>query len=514
MTEQERREGRYPSRPARPGRFRVMRIVTPARADPLLRRSTEAIGGPAGRHTAPGIVSPGFFTVERVLVILTVVAAVLSVAVKQYCRVNGWHTPEHFYAACYSDWGELFHQRGLDTGVIPFVTPGERFEYPVLLGVLAGLTALLVPGDGASVARSTAYFDINAVLVAATWIVAVVATSRMSHRRPWDAAMLAVAPAVVLSATINWDFWAVMLAALAMLAFARDRPVLAGVLLGLGTAVKLYPLLLLGAIVVLAVRTGRWRPFVLAAGATAVSWLAVDLPLMIVDYPGWRYFLDFTRDRPAGFSSFWYVQEVMADRIHLAPLPVWTINTLSTGLFVLCCVGIALLGLTSRRRPRMAQLAFLIVAAFVLTNKVYSPQYVLWLVPLLALARPRWRSFVVWQVIEVIHWAATWLYLGQLTSGGDPQHNIDKLYYSVAVLAHMAAIVYLMAAVVREIHRPDLDVVRQQGIDDPQGGLFSRAADVLPWLSSPPRLGSATRPTTARATTTATTDTGDPQPRL
>ncbi|OMH34197.1 glycosyltransferase family 87 protein [Tersicoccus sp. Bi-70] len=494
-----------------------MRIVSPTRADPVLRRLSEGVGGVLGRHSAPGLVAPGFFTVERVLVLLTVLAAVLSVVVKQYCRVNGWHTPDHFYAACYSDWGELFHQRGLDTGVLPFITPGQRFEYPVLLGALAGLTALVVPGSGASVARSTAYFDINAVLVAATWIVAVVATARMSHRRPWDAAMLAVAPAVIISATINWDFWAVMLAALAMLAFARERPVLAGVLIGLGTAVKLYPLLLLGPILVLAIRTGRWRPLALAALGTAVSWLAVNLPLMLIDYPGWRYFLDFTRDRPAGFSSFWYVQEVMADRFHLAALPIDTVNTLSTGLFVLCCLAVALLGLTSPRRPRIAQLAFLVVAAFVLTNKVYSPQYVLWLVPLLALARPRWRSFLGWQVIEVQHWAATWLYLGQLTSGGNAQHNIDKLYYSLAVIAHMVALLYLMAAVVREMLRPDLDVVRQQGIDDPQGGPFSRAVDVLPWITVRRRQAtSATRSagTVEAGTTRIPTDTGDPQPRL
>nr|WP_229659719.1 glycosyltransferase 87 family protein [Tersicoccus solisilvae] len=482
-----------------------MRIVAPTRSDPVLRRLTEVVGGPLGRHSEPGVVAPGFFTVERVLIVLTVVAAVLSVVVKQYCRVNGWHTPEHFYAACYSDWGELFHQRGLDVGVIPFITPGERFEYPVLLGALAGLTALLVPGSGASVARSTAYFDINAVLTAATWIVTVVATVRMSHRRPWDAAMVAVAPAVILSATINWDFWAVMLAALAMLAFARDRPVLAGVLIGLGTAVKLYPVLLLGAILVLAIRSGRWRPFLLSAATAAGSWLVVNLPLMLTDYTGWRYFLDFTRERPAGYSSFWYVQVAMADRLHMPPAPVPVINTLSTGLFVLCCVGIAVLALTARRRPRMGQLVFLIVAAFVLTNKVYSPQYVLWLVPLLALARPRWRSFLVWQVIEVLHWAATWLYLGQLTSGGNPQHNIDILYYSAAVLAHMGALIYLMAAVVREIRRPELDVVRRQGIDDPQGGPFVRAGDVLPWLAPGPG---------PRPDRVAPADTGDPQPRL
>ncbi|OKJ25939.1 hypothetical protein AMK24_31495, partial [Streptomyces sp. CB02366] len=49
-------------------------------------------------------------------------------------------------------------------------------------------------------------------------------------------------------------------------------------------------------------------------------------------------------------------------------------------LMVVFCAGIAGLALSAARRPRFAQLAFLVVAAFVLTNKVYSPQYVRWLI--------------------------------------------------------------------------------------------------------------------------------------
>ena len=118
---------------------------------------------------------------------------------------------------------------------------------------------------------------------------------------------------------------------------------------------------------------------------------------------------------------------------------------------MLACVLIAVLALTAPRRPRLAQLAFLIVAAFILTNKVYSPQFVLWLIPLLALARPRWRDFLVWQGIEGLHWAAIWMYLGQVTSGGVSQHNIDMPYYVLAVAAHMLATAYLMVRVAWDI---------------------------------------------------------------
>ncbi len=469
------------------------RLVVPSRNDLLLRNFTELIGGPLGRRTAPGIVSPGFFTVERVLVLLTVVAALAGILVKGYCRSNGWASPGQFYATCYSDFPELFRNRGLGDGALPFVTAGSFFEYPVLMGLIAGATALLVPGEGVGSARVLAYFDVNATLIAAVWIVTVLATARTARRRSWDAAMVALAPGIVLAGFINWDMWAVALLALGMYFFSRNKLLLAGVFIGLGTATKLYPLLILGAVFLLALRTGKIRALLVTAGAAAATWLAVNIPAAVTDPAGWKYFYQFTQSRPAGYSSPWFAYNLVAGRLGWKPLEAETINGLAMDLFLLACVLIAVLALAAPRRPRLAQLVFLIVAAFILTNKVYSPQFVLWLVPLLALARPRWRDFLIWQAIEGLHWAAIWMYLGQVTSGGPTQHNIDMPYYVLAVLAHMLATGYLMARVVWDILDPSYDVIRRGGTDDPHGGPFDRAADwlrldirrpaesVLPW---------------------------------
>ncbi|CEA07240.1 hypothetical protein BN1051_00552 [Arthrobacter saudimassiliensis] len=460
-------------------RRRPLRIVVPSRNDPFLRRFTELIGGPLGRFTAPGIVSPGFWTVPRVLILLTTAAALLAVAVKIPCRTAGWNTPDHFYRACYSDWPVLFTGRGLADGVFPFLTPGAQFEYPVLLGLIAGATALLVPGTGTGAERALAYFDINALLATGAWIGTVIATMRMSHRRPWDAAMVALAPALILSVYINWDIWAVLAAALGMLAFSRGRYLQAGLWLGLGTALKLYPLILLGALLVPALRTLKLRPFLITTAATAGTWLLVNLPFMLRDVEAWSFFLQFTGDRPAGYSSVWFAWNLTADRLGLPGVDAGFINVWAYLLFALACAGIAVLGLAAPRRPRVAQLAFLIVAAFVLTNKVYSPQFVLWLVPLAALALPRWRDFLIWQFFEVLHWWAIWMYLARETSGGSTQNNIDDPWYVAAVVAHMAATAYLMARVVAGILDPREDPVRRTDVDDPTGGPFDGAADRL-----------------------------------
>lgn len=458
-----------------PGRRGRARLVVPSRSDVLLRNFTELVGGPLGRRSDPGIVSPGIFTVERVLVLLTVLAALAGVLVKGYCRANGWESPTQFYATCYSDFPDLFRNRGLADGVIPVL--GGRFEYPVLVALAAGFAAWLVPGSGASQGRVLAYFDINVVFLAVATVIAVVATARTSFRRPWDAAMVALAPGIILAGTVNWDLFTVCLVAVGMYYFARQRLVPAGILLGLATATNLYPLLVLAAVLLLAVRTGRLRPALVTIGAAAAAWLAVNLPFAAANFDGWAYYFQYTADRAAGYGSPWFAYNLVAARLRWPGLDEGAVDLLSGACFALLCGAVVIIALAAPRRPRLAQLAFLLVAALILTNKAYSPQYVVWLVPLLALARPRWRDFLVWQGVEGLHWAAVWMYLGQVTSAGSSQHNLDMPYYVLAVAAHMFAVAYLMARVAWDVIDPNYDPIRRHHLDDPHGGPFSGAPD-------------------------------------
>ncbi|HAG60225.1 MAG TPA: hypothetical protein DCL83_13370, partial [Arthrobacter bacterium] len=160
-----------------PAHPRRARLVVPSRSDLLLKNFTELIGGPMGARSAPGLVSPGVFSVERVLIILTVLAALAGIAIKGYCRTNGWETPSQFYSTCYSDFPDFFRNRGLGDGTFPLLSPGSLFEDPVLMGLIAGATAWLVPGVGVTDTRILGYFDVNATLVAAVWIVTVLATA-------------------------------------------------------------------------------------------------------------------------------------------------------------------------------------------------------------------------------------------------------------------------------------------------------------------------------------------------
>lgn len=444
-------------------------VVAPTREDPLVTWASEGVGGPRGARAADG---GSWWTPVRVLVVLVVLASGLGVLAKQHCRAEGWSTPDQFVHVCYSDIPHLFIGRGLDRGAVPYLDEAgaEPVEYPVLTGAVLWGTAALVPDDVED--RSLRFFDINVILLALSAVVVVVATARTVRRRPWDAAIVAVAPVLVLTGTINWDLWAVALTALALLAWSRERTVTAGVLLGLATAAKFYPLLLLGPLLVLCLRAGKLRDFGAALGAAVLAWTVVNLPVLIADPAGWSYFYTFSRDRPAGFSSPWYTLDLLGSGV-----PPERLNAVSSGLFLLCCLVIGALGLLAPRRPRLHALCFLTVAAFLLTNKVYSPQFVLWLLPLAALARPRWRDIGIWQVGQVVHFVGIWYHLVGFST---EDRGLPDAGYAWTVAAHLAGTLWLVGVVVRDTLLPEHDPVRLDGSDDPGGGVLDSAPDAHP----------------------------------
>ena len=153
---------------------------------------------------------------------------------------------------------------------------------------------------------------------------------------------------------------------------------------------------------------------------------------------------------------------------------------MSAAGLVIGCLAIALLALTAPRRPRLAQLCFLVLAVFLMTNKVWSPQYVIWLVPFAVLARPRFWPYVLWQLSEVGYFFGIWGYLIFIYRNGAiiPGYNgISTGWYFAALLFRFLTVALLCGYVVRDILRPDRDVVRRDGEDDPAGGVLAGAPD-------------------------------------
>jgi uncharacterized membrane protein len=264
---------------------------------------------------------------------------------------------------------------------------------------------------------------------------------------------------------------------LGLAAWAGRRAVLAGVLLGLAVATKFYPVVLLGPLFLLCLRAGRLRAFAVTAGSAAVAWLAVNLPVALAAPHGWATFYTFNASRGADWGSIWYFFQIEHWPV-VGSMPAGSLNLVSLLAFGASCVLIAILALGAPSRPRLPQLALLTLSAFLIFNKVWSPQYVVWLVPIVVLARPQLWSYLLWQVAEVGYFFAIWAYLITIVAGPHAGGISQGLYFA-AVLARAGTLLLLCGLTVRDILQPTRDAVRRDGHDDPAGGVLSGAPDKL-----------------------------------
>ena len=114
------------------------------------------------------------------------------------------------------------------------------------------------------------------------------------------------------------------------------------------------------------------------------------------------------------------------------------------------------------------------MVGFLLVNKVYSPQYALWLLPLAVLARPRWRDQLVWQ-------ARRDLLLLRRSGGTSAATSTPAAAATPASTGWRSCVrvrgeLYLVGIVVRDVLLPEYDVVRARRAATVRGGSSRPAA--------------------------------------
>ena len=488
----------------------------PSRTDVIGAAMSQTVGGPVGRHALIG--RTRLLTPLRVMFLIAVAVLALGWSTKAAClqstgsgtpdqRVANWQNQRAYYELCYSDTVPLYGAELLSNGKFPYKSswleldsagrpqnqyngqPAVRYmEYPVLTGMyqyvsmsLAKTYTMVAKATRWPVLNGVAevvmFFNIAAFGLAFAWLATVWATAMLAGRRIWDAALVAASPILVFQIFTNFDALATAFAIGGLLAWARRRPVLAGVLIGLGTAAKLYPALLLLPLLLLAIRTGRLREVARTAVVTVLTWLAINLPIMLLYPRGWSEFFRLNARRGDDMDSLYNVVKSFTgwqgfdQGLGLWQPPV-VLNAVAATLFLLCCAAISYIALTAPRRPRVAQLAFLVIASFLMVNKVWSPQFSIWLIPLAVLALPHRRILLTWMTIDALVWIPRMMYLF-----GEEKKGLPEQWFTATVLVRDIAVLVLMALVVRQIYRPAEDLVRQRGVDDPCGGAFDGAPD-------------------------------------
>jgi len=311
------------------------------------------------------------------------VAAAATVATLALALAWQLATVSHGGHSSLSDLPHLVLARGIGPGALPYVD--RVLEYPVGSGVLLYLATLVTPTP----------VGVLVVTAVAASVAAVAVTVLLARRDGMRALRWALAPPLFLYAFQNWDVFALLALVAGLIAFERRRPATAGSLIGVGAVIKLFPVVVVPVLAASAWSRGDRRAARRLVVAAIATLAVANLPFAIANPAGWWWTTRFQGARPATWGSVWmYVYRALGlpthgvSAAHLAN--VVSLVTLASGTIIV-------IGLTVRRRPAAVAAAAAMVAVFVLTNKVYSPTYDLWLVPFFvmvpALSRRLWVAF-------------------------------------------------------------------------------------------------------------------------
>lgn len=366
---------------------------------------------------------------------------VLGAALKQPCASGDWTDGRQYARYCYSDIVPLLSTEQLTGGRLPYLdacadAPGECDEYPVVSMYVMRLAAWVSQGvEG--------FFWANVFLLSICAVAVTVCLFAMVGVR---ALYFALAPTLLVYGFINWDLVAVAFATGALLAYARRGNVWAGILLGLGAAAKIYPALLVVPLVLHRFRERQPDQGIHLAWAAAGAWLAVNVPFVLTVPTKWWEFFRFNATRPADWDSLWYVG---CHRLtgELFCEPTRAINAASAIAFVATAVYLYIVKRRLDAGFERWTFVFPLVAAFLLTNKVYSPQYSLWLLPLFALALPDIRFFALFQAADVTVFLTRFSWFGRYDPTGPSGWPIGA--FEIAVVVRAAILVACLVVWVR-----------------------------------------------------------------
>jgi uncharacterized membrane protein len=347
----------------------------------------------------------------RWALVITLAATVMLLggfAHKNVCATTPWQNQFQYKALCYSDIMALYWVRGLHNDTVPYAEALN--EYPVLTGAVQYLTAALSDG-----ARS--FWLLNAFLLLIAGFATVVAVAKTAPD-PRRALAFAASPALLIHGMTNWDLIAVAFAAWGWWQWRDGWPFGAALLFGLGGAAKLYPAFFLPFI-------GLWclsrRDFKALKAAVAGGTLGFVVPNAVVYHfapQGWLDIWRFHNDRGIDFESAWAVAGLESTpNVHLVSLA-------TLGIMV---AALAILGaLIWRQRMGPLEAGGLLVLLFLLANRVYSPQYTLWALPILVVMGARWLPLLGYLAADLGVFVARY---GLFTTPeGAPENSYDEAW--------------------------------------------------------------------------------------
>ena len=368
----------------------------------------------------------------RTFVVLALFASLISFAKFSHCENSGWATPDQYIHACYSDLPALFGTRGLDNNVWPYASDENSVEYPVLTGMVMYATSFIANSP-------VSYFNVNIFFLVLLFLATVLVVRKI---RPEFAYIVPVTPAMIASLYINWDLWAIATMMLAIYWFDRKQYTNSALLMAISISTKFLPIFLLIPIGFILWRDSKVKELVKYGSVVAGTWIAINAPFALTTPTGWWRFYKLNLERGADWGSVWLALQQLG-------VNFTNLNYLSILLLLIALTSIAILLFELKYTPTLASVAFLVLASVMVASKVYSPQYVLWLTPLAAIAltnKKDLHAFWLWQAVETIYHVAIWQHIALVT---DAHFGLASTPFAILTLLRIAGTIYLMTVLAR-----------------------------------------------------------------
>lgn len=273
----------------------------------------------------------------------------------------------------------------LSPSAFPFIN--RPVEYPVVIGYVAWVWASLLHS-------CTQFFVANSIVAVAVILTISALLRARGAGRIWR---WAFAPMLFIFAFHNWDALALLPAIFGLLAAEAGMDATAGVALAIGASIKLFPGLFLPPLLIQRWLAGDRRGALRMLIGAAITTLLINLPVALRTPSGWAFAAKFQGRRSATWGSIWYwIFRTPGISNFVARNPSHVANLAAAAALLITLVAISVLAV--RRNLSVVEIGAAVLASFILANKVYSPNYDLWIVPffvLLPIARRHWITFCV-----------------------------------------------------------------------------------------------------------------------
>jgi uncharacterized membrane protein len=295
-------------------------------------------------------------------------------------------------------------------GQVPYVD--FNLEYPPL----ALLFFLLPRLVSSSLLIYTVLFKAEVLLAILVGLFLIYLLARRLGKAPWKMTLvytlciLAVGPIIA----VQFDIFSAILTLSSLYAFILGKSKTAWALLALGALTKIYPLFLAPVYLVIALRSRHYRAAGTGILTALVTCLVLAGPFIIAGSDSIKSLVEYHLQRGIQLESTYSSILLIADKLGLTRVALdfsfgsWNLagaaadalTKLSSYLLIVLLL-IAYWFIYRQTKPgksqstRLGAYALLVLSIVLITSKVFSPQYLIWLIPLFPLVLQRERFIIL-----------------------------------------------------------------------------------------------------------------------